>query len=374
MSKKHDTLWDAEPHTIAKIEILKGYLLPWFQIMCRAGKTSLYIDGFAGPGRYHNHAEGSPVAALIAAANAIEDSPTAEIHCAFIEDNEARHRSLLGEIKRFCGRPRLHVHTYHADFVKGLKQLERDVPAPFSGNDPLLVFADPFGATGVPFDTISSIMRSPTSEVLINLDADGIGRIFLANNRNREEQLTEIFGDDSWKRLENVTGNAAKIYREILNLYTGKLLSLTDVDYVFPFEMRSSRDTLNYFLVFASRHPKGLEKMKESMKRMDQTGTYCFSDADVGQHRMFKSDDVDFYAGRFADHFVNRRITYDNANTYALNETPFTNPKAILRKLEESERLSIGIKPGVKRRKGTFSENDLEWIECHPSSLLFDLK
>ena len=62
-------IWDAEPHTIAKIAILKNYLFAWFQIFgrSRAGQSLLYIDGFAGPGHYTNYNEGSPVAALVAA-------------------------------------------------------------------------------------------------------------------------------------------------------------------------------------------------------------------------------------------------------------------------------------------------------------------
>ena len=54
------------PHTIAKIAILKGYLKAWFRILGarRPGELILYVDGFAGPGHYRNHDEGSPLAAL----------------------------------------------------------------------------------------------------------------------------------------------------------------------------------------------------------------------------------------------------------------------------------------------------------------------
>jgi len=54
--KKHPTIWKAEPHTIAKIEILQEYLKAWFSIMGTNryghGQDILYIDGFAGPGEY----------------------------------------------------------------------------------------------------------------------------------------------------------------------------------------------------------------------------------------------------------------------------------------------------------------------------------
>src|SRR6516162_3798832 len=63
---KPKTLWEAAPHTRAKLDIVSGYLYPWFEIFGRTeGITRVvYIDGFAGPGEYTNIPNGSPVAAL----------------------------------------------------------------------------------------------------------------------------------------------------------------------------------------------------------------------------------------------------------------------------------------------------------------------
>jgi three-Cys-motif partner protein len=98
--KKHSTVWPAEPHTIAKIAILEGYLQAWFPIFGRVkGRFDLlYIDGFAGPGKYTNHSTGSPVAALRSASKALAASGAAwtagAIHCAFIESDRARFNHL----------------------------------------------------------------------------------------------------------------------------------------------------------------------------------------------------------------------------------------------------------------------------------------
>jgi hypothetical protein len=52
--KKLPTVWTAPPHTIAKIEMLRAYLVAWFQILGRSrrGEDLLYVDGFAGPGEF----------------------------------------------------------------------------------------------------------------------------------------------------------------------------------------------------------------------------------------------------------------------------------------------------------------------------------
>lgn len=72
--KKLPTVWNAPPHTIAKIEMLRAYLVAWFQILGRSrrGQELLYVDGFAGPGEYSNYSVGSPVAALSAAREALD--------------------------------------------------------------------------------------------------------------------------------------------------------------------------------------------------------------------------------------------------------------------------------------------------------------
>jgi len=64
MSKQLPVVWDAELRTVAKIAILKAYLNAWFRIlgMKRPGQKILYVDGFAGPGRYRNYDEGSHLA------------------------------------------------------------------------------------------------------------------------------------------------------------------------------------------------------------------------------------------------------------------------------------------------------------------------
>lgn len=57
-------VWDLEPHTKAKHEILREYLKPWFPIISSRSDTVVYLDGFAGPGIYSKGEEGSPVIAI----------------------------------------------------------------------------------------------------------------------------------------------------------------------------------------------------------------------------------------------------------------------------------------------------------------------
>ena len=190
MSAKLPTIWEADPHTIAKIEILKGYLTAWLRILgsTRKGETIVYVDGFAGPGRYKNHAEGSPLGALnvaVGAIRALDDKFIArQLHGAFIEKDPQRFAHLEEIIAPFETASGIGITKLCCDFVEGIKQLQQKLPAAFSGKMPLFIFADPFGGTGIPFQTFAECMHGDCSELLINLDADGIGRIFSADSNN----------------------------------------------------------------------------------------------------------------------------------------------------------------------------------------------
>jgi len=367
-SDGHPMIWNATPHTIAKIEILSAYLTAWFQILGRTmrGKDLVYIDGFAGPGEYINHPDGSPIAAikaaLIARANSYVAWQAGSIHCAFIEVNPDRYNNLLNRIEPYTARPGLHLHSIRETFVDGLPKLQAQLPSLSSGS-PRFVFIDPFGATGVPFSVVATILSSPTSEVLINLDADGISRVMRASeNAANAATMDGIFGDNSWRSIRDRGLSFHDESRAALALYQSKLRALPDVNYTFPFEMRSQNGSLNYFLVFASQHYLGLEKMKEAMSRIDCSGAYCFSDAHSEESRLFSFDNPEDYVRQIFDAFRGQAVPYAAVRDYALNETPLTSPKKMLKQLEDEHQVDVrGADLG--RSRGTFPDTQIARIE-----------
>lgn len=364
-AKIKDVLWPAPPHTLAKISILQVYLSRWFEILGRSkSRQNLwYIDGFAGPGEYTNSPTGSPVAALTSASEALQNVSSqwkaGDIHCVFIEENSERFAHLKNKLGETVRPQNIHTHFLNSTFVDGLSTLRQQAKNPFSPPSPLFAFVDPFGATGVPFAVIKDLLSRESSEVLINFDSDGIGRIFRAEEAaNHEEILNEVFGDDSWRTELAKHRVSHELYRGVLVLYKQKLLALPKVRYVFAFEMRSAKNTIDYHLVFASQHPLGLEKMKEAMKTIAKNGDYCFSDAHLNQSAMFRFDEPSAYSPQLFEQFRGRVVKYREINEYVLNETPFTNPKSMLKDLEGKGMIQVSSSD-PKRRKGTFNEENL---------------
>jgi three-Cys-motif partner protein len=92
------TVWELEPHTTAKHEILRRYVQAWAPILSQGNFPHLvFVDGFAGPGRYSKGEEGSPIIAI----KAVIDQPRpikAKVDFHFIELDVQRSGHLAAEI------------------------------------------------------------------------------------------------------------------------------------------------------------------------------------------------------------------------------------------------------------------------------------
>lgn len=355
-------LWDAEPHTRAKIEIVKGYLYRWAVILGQSFPELTYIDGFAGPGEYKNRIFGSPVAGLEALNQAKAATPkwvAGTPRVLFIEKDVKRFEHL----KTLCLKLNITegVQFQCADFVSGLQFAQQKMGSAIAGRSPLLVFVDPFGATGAPFQAIRRILSSERSEVILNFDADGVARIWSAGESSRHERLlTQIFGDDSWRGINWEGLSHRDRCLECARLYKRNLLSLPGVNYAFAFEMGNSSNRLDYFLIFASRHERGLEKMKEAMQEIDQTGDFKFYDTLVGQGTLFRFDSPDRWIDPLVASFAGRTVPFKEVKKWILNETPFFLFKAsILKPAAERGLIEAIPKAGFKISHGQFPESKL---------------
>jgi len=344
---------------------LRAYLSRWFEILGRSksGQELWYIDGFAGPGEYTNTPMGSPVAAVSSADEALRSVranwKAGNIHCVFIEQDSKRFQHLQDRIATTKVSPKVKTHFFNLSFIDGLAALKNESINPFVPASPLFAFIDPFGAKGVPFLQVRDLLSRGTSEVLINFDSDGIGRIFRAREAaNYKAILNDVFGDNSWEAELEKHMDSLELYRGVLSLYKQKLRALPNVRYVFAFEMRSAKNTINYHLVFASQHPVGLEKMKEAMKTIAKNGDYCFSDAHLNQTSMFRFDEPEAYSAQLHQHFRGQTVKYQEINDYALNESPFTNPKSMLKDLDGNGKIQV-FSNDPKRRMFTYNEKKL---------------
>lgn len=340
-------LWEAKPHTLAKIEIMRRYLYLWFSILGAnpANKRLAYIDGFAGPGRYTNSEQSSPLAALQSAKAAIErpgaNLTNVEFSFLFIEKRKKFADNLRAVVSATSWPSHIKWHVEEGTFEEKVGAILQQLRVKGQMLAPTFAFIDPFGATGLPFDVVAQILRYQKCEVLLNLDSDGIGRIITAQQfEKNQSNLDALFGDGSWRTLDP-SAPMARLSAEVLALYKRRLRTLPQVRYVFAFTMNSREGQLNYHLVFASQHPLGLEKMKEAMKAVDKSGSYTFSDDTMGQEMLFDFNAPSDWARKMQLALGGSPRPYSDFHDYALNETPFVNPKAMFKHLRDVGKLEV---------------------------------
>jgi hypothetical protein len=85
----------------------------------------------------------------------------------------------------------------------------------------------------------------------------------------------ELFGTDEWRTVIALSG-AAQRRKAIHDIYLKQLK--TAAQYGHSFEMLNKENSTDYFLFFAINGLKGLEKIKEAMWKVDDTGSFQFSD------------------------------------------------------------------------------------------------
>ena len=354
--------WRLVPHTAAKLGLLGAYLEPWFAILSQGGfPRVIYVDGFAGPGRYSGGEDGSPIIALRAlAAHGHKLRSAFEFH--FIERDRRTVEALTANIETLRDQglilPSTSV-TVHPpqSFESAYDQVIAPRLAQVAGA-PAFALVDPFGWTGIPMRIMADLMKRPSTELLLNFMFEEINRFL--SHKDQPDNFDALFGCPDWREADVLSGQARKKF--LHDLYRDQLGSAANARYVRSFEMINDRHASDYFLFFATRSRLGLQKMKEAMWRIDPSGGVRFSDAtDFDQQVRFEPrPDTRLLRRMIEERFSGKRAAVREVELFVLEDTAFHagHYKKVLRQMEETGHLSP-VDPPPRRRKGTYPDPGL---------------
>lgn len=355
------TIWDLEPHTAAKHEILRRYLQAWAPILSQGNFPHLvFVDGFAGPGRYSRGEEGSP---LIAARAVIEQPRPikAKVDFHFIELDKKRADHLASEIEvlKFPANISMTIHSGRTFQEAFLEIWESYSPRPGRPRPPTFVFIDPFGFK-IPFSHVAKVMRAQSCEVLINFMFEEINRFL--SQQQMPDNFDDLFGCRDWREGINIQTPRERV-KFLHDLYQRQLMNAAGASFVRSFAMRNERNTMDYFLFFASNNELGLRKIKEAMWRVDESGTYTFSDAtDPNQSMLFSSEpDREQLKRLILSNFDGAEASVGEIERFVVRDTPFreTHYKKILQSLEKADIITVHNAP-PSRRRGTYADENIQ--------------
>ena len=363
MAAPNTTVWDLEPRTRAKHEILRRYLQAWTPILTQGGYPEiLYIDGFAGPGRYSRGEDGSPAIALNAAQNHAVSVRTS-LRFAFVELDRERADSLMNIVEELHLPENMHVKVYSGEsFETAFGRIARVYRSEGRSLPPTFAFIDPFGWKGIPFRIVQEIMNFPSCEVLVTFMYEEINRFL--GLPNQERNFDEFFGTRGWREGIELS-DPGKRNRFLHDLYLTQLKRAAGAKYVRSFEMRNERDVVDYYLFHATNHILGLARMKEAMWKVDESGEFSFSDAtDPNQFVLFeKKPRYEILRKQLQRRFGGRVASVAEIEQFVLAETAFRKSDykvQVLKPLELAVPPMIEpIDPPPKRRRGTYGDRSL---------------
>ncbi|MFQ5871407.1 MAG: three-Cys-motif partner protein TcmP [Candidatus Geothermarchaeales archaeon] len=359
MPDRLPTVWPIDPHTEAKHFILRRHLGAWFPILSKWNQRIIYLDGFAGPGRYAGGEDGSPVIAIRTAAEHVV--PLArEILFYFIEvrpDRKEHLEKLL--VEEFPDPPpNIRWIVSGAEFADEMREVLDELEGEGLRLAPTFAFLDPFGFKGMPVEIVSRLLRHERCEAFITFMEKFINRF--SQTELHEEALDELFGTPEWRKVRRLSDPEAR-RSFLLGLYTAELRKRVPNLLVRTFEMVDASNQVLYYLVFATKSAKGVGVMKEAMWAVDRTGSYRFSDrTDPAQKTLLDIEDEAAWIGPAARvihaKFREKLVSVSEVERFVVVETPFLFRKKILKRLEEDGKIADVI--GRKRRR-TFPDGCL---------------
>lgn len=273
----------AVAHTMVKHQVYEAYLSKWMPIMISGwGGNITYAEGYSGPGVYDNGRPGSPVIAL----RTLLDRPglrtrARQLRFLFVEERSDRATLLRQELEKAAHPVALpDLGQYGIDLAIKTGTCDPELVGLLDRHGawgrPMLVVLDTFGG-GVKLDLVRRIVENPSSEVIITFEPHHFTRFATAGTVTDGDM---VFGDPDWRRVAELPPE--KKNRWVIEKYRSVLTGI-GFHYVLTFELvRTGGHSL--FLVFATTHVRGLQKMKEAMWEVDPiTGVQYRDPADPDQ-------------------------------------------------------------------------------------------
>ncbi len=295
MATKKDFFKEKKIWSKVKDELLGCYLRPYFSKVMHSGKPILYVDCFAGKGKFDDGFSGSPLIALDCLRTCLAQSQMRssklEVGMQFIDLNYADdlRQNLKGQTPEVYS---VIDGKFEEAIIKLLNEEHTRKP---SIN--LFLYVDPYGVKALDtsfFDKLPDMFS--TAELLINLNSFGFFReacrvmnvsiterdILLLDDLVEYEsshfdsmgELDVVAGGDYWRNIvtaynkKEIDGYQAE--QEFSRLYKERLRDKYKYVLSMPIQLKPTNHP-KYRMVFATNHPEGCLLMADNIaKRADR--------------------------------------------------------------------------------------------------------
>ena len=255
-----------EEHSLVKSRIVAKYFASWANVIkgsaWRSGKRIDYIDLFAGPGRYEDGSDSTPLLVLKAA---LSDDQVAQMLVATFNDRDSENCHRLGKvIDALAGIEKLKHRPTILNVAVG-----SGVATTLSSQSlsPTLLFADPWGYKGLSLELFRSVLKDWACECVFFFNYRRINPAL--SNKAFSVHMDRMFGRSRAQGLKKRILGMKPIKRElaIMKELRDALKDMGGAHILtFRFLNHAGKRT-RHFLVFVTKDPKGFMIMRDIMAK-----------------------------------------------------------------------------------------------------------
>ena len=256
----------------AKHRILEKYFPAWASILGRHHRL-IYVDCFAGAGKYDNDEPGSPLIIYRLAKELVGPNKIRGITLIFIEKDKTKAARLKENLNsEYDSDSDVRFNVYDEDATDFAELFLKAIPQ----NRPAFYFIDPYGHP-ISLPTIQS-MLSKRKEAFLNLMWYAINRNL--DNPVTQESINKMFGHERWKNESFMSMHGEEREKSFLDYVVSEI----GAEFALPFRIRFGPDDkikgnrTKYYLIHFSNHPRAMLIMKDIMYGFgDEKGTFNYS-------------------------------------------------------------------------------------------------
>jgi three-Cys-motif partner protein len=384
-----DFFAQAKARSLHKLDVYGKYLPPlvykWGLLAGpkRPGKHIWLIDGFAGAGRYQpddggRQQDGSPLIAAKWARRVAVERRYPLVRCINVERDSDCFAELRSNLSPWAAGVDVAINL-QGDFASHLDLILETI-----GNDPALIFLDPFGVKGIEMELLEkALARAGKTELIIHFSDKTFLRMagHLGDNDERlpvgqkvaESKLARldaVIGNRLWRRLwtdhkrqtEDAIEKTVELYLSELRLRVG---------YAHQIQIRDAYvDRPSYRLVFCTGSPHGVELMSDiacryeaGLKDEHEAGAMTLWQDQEARQRLTDLRDLVHAAGLRLGNATREQIIHELAPKHFGLYTSTDYAKAI-RELVSLGLIARGSSTGIEPRE------QLQFVEPAQGSLL----
>jgi three-Cys-motif partner protein len=358
--------------SLVKATIVAKYFEVWANVIISTQKhfpnrfsdKIAYIDLFAGPGRYYDGSQSTPLRIL---QNAIQKPDIRDrLVTLFNDRDQGNARSLEKAIAELPGietlkyKPQVENEEVGEEIVRKFEKMSLV---------PTLFFVDPWGYKGLSLRLVNSVLKDWGCDCIFFFNYNRINMGL--SNPMVKEHMRALFGEERAETIRPKLDSAEPDKRELLIIEElCQAIKSYGSRYTLPFRFRDSRGKrTSHHLIFVSKNFRGYEIMKDIMARESSGSDQGVPSFEYNPADFLPKQSLLFLLSRPLEDLGNMLLKKYAGQTLPMIEiyrqhnidTPYvrSNYKEALKELEEDGRI-IGKRPdGKTRRKGTFADDVL---------------